>query len=133
MTDENFLQKCRTIIIKYQFIAYFVLSVVAFSLQMFRQSGIEQRLADAERSAIHRAETAYTVGISGLLQTATILESNLVEIKQQNLLLIECAKKKTCDQSPELLQTKIQKEYVPVATHYFKIQQQMIEESKEER
>jgi hypothetical protein len=136
MTEENAEKKQNYLfrwLNKHQIAVYLVISTLGFGFQWMRQSDIERKLADSERNAVHKAETAYSVGLSGLLQTATILEGNLVEMKQQNLLLIKCVREKNCDKSPDLLTTKEQKQYVPVATHYFKIQQQMIEESKEER
>jgi len=124
---KNFYQFC----VKHQFMAYFLLSILAFGFQMMRQSNIENQLARAEQNALHRAETNYSILISGLLQSATIMETNLVEQRNHNQILIKCAKAGSCKE--EFLVEKIQKPYVPIAEHYLKIQNQMVEESLENR
>jgi hypothetical protein len=116
-------------LVRQQFITYLVVSLLAFGFQWMRQSEIERKLADAERNAIHRAETNYSILISGMLQTSTIMETNLIEERNHKVLLINCARKNNC--SDDLLVEKQQKPYVPVAQHYFNVKQQMENESRE--
>ncbi len=111
-------------------ILYSILSSVIFftmsAQQNCRQSQLETRVLDAENKAIHRAESNYSIVISGLLQSATIIETNLTETKNHNLLLIDCARKKNCNDS--ILVEKVQRPYVPIAEHYLKIKDQMVDE-----
>ena len=107
------------------------ISIAMFVYQVMRQNQLENQLIKAEQNAIHRAETNYSLIISGLLQSATIIETNLVEQKNHNLILIKCAKLKNCND--EILVEKIQKPYVPIAEHYLKVKEQMTEESLENR
>jgi hypothetical protein len=113
-------------------IGYFIISTLAFGFQWMRQNQIEQRLENAERSAIHRTETAFALGISGLKQTAVTLENGLIEQRTQNILLLEHCKQNNCKLPVELSTTKDLPKYTPIAETYFGIQQQMIEKSKGE-
>ena len=107
------------------------ISIAMFVYQVTRQNQLETQLMKAEQNAIHRAETNYSILISGLLQSATIIETNLVEQKNHNRILIGCAKQKNCNE--EILTEKTQKPYVPIAEHYLKVKEQMTEESLESR
>ena len=106
-------------------------SVAMFVYQAMRQNTIEQRLADAERSAVHRTETAFALGISGLKQTAITLENAMIEQRTQNILIIEHCKRNNCQLPVELMQIKEMPKYTPIAETYFGIQQEMLEKSKE--
>jgi hypothetical protein len=123
----EFFTQNRTWLI-YSLVSGFCFALISVQ-QSCRQNTLEARLFNAENKAIHRAETNYSIVISGLLQSATIIETNLIEVKNHNLILIDCAKKGNC--SNEILVEKVQKPYVPIAEHYLKIQEKMIDESKE--
>lgn len=107
------------------------ISIAMFVYQVMRQNQLEAQLMKAEQNAIHRAETNYSILISGLLQSATIIETKLVETKNHNRILIGCAKQKNCNE--EVLVEKTQKPYVPIAEHYLKVKEQMTEESLQDR
>lgn len=111
-------------------IGYFVISTLAFGFQWMRQSEIEHRLTDVEKSAVHRTETAFALGISGLKQTSIVLENAMIEQRTQNILLIEHCKQHNCQLPAELSIVKDLPKYTPIAETYFGIQQQMIEKSK---
>lgn len=100
-------------------------------LQNCRQDALEKRVIEAENRAVHRTETAFALGISGLKQTAIILENSLIETRAQNVLLIECVKANNCKMFPDLTKVKEIPKYTPISETYFNIQQQMVENEKE--
>ena len=114
----------------YSFISTVIFGVVSLQ-QNCRQNYLETQVIKAEQNAIHRVETNYSLLISGLLQSATIIETNLIEQRNHNRILIGCAKQKNC--SNEILTEKTQKPYIPMAEHYIKIQTKMSEQDLEKQ
>lgn len=116
---------------KNQMIGYLMVSIFAFGFQYMRQNQIENKVDKAEQNAIHRTETAFALGISGLKQTAIVLETSTIEQHQQLMLIAEHCKRIDCQLPTELTQVKDLPKYTPIAETYFGVQQIMIEKSKE--
>lgn len=91
----------------------------------------EKRATEAEKNAIHRTETAFAIGITGLKQTAKDLENAMIEQRTQNILLVEHCKTHNCQLPVQLAKVKDLPKYTPIAETYFGIQEIMIEKSKE--
>ena len=119
-------------IVEYNWIVFIIFSFVMYLNQSNRQDYLEKQVMESRKDAIHRTETAFALGISGLKQTATVLETSLIEARTQNILLIEHCKKINCALPLELTTIKDMPKYTPISETYFGVQQIMLEKSKGE-